>query len=718
MNSYLLLLTLEALVTLVIKINYYLSAGWFSKPTPFGILVLLILCIFTAVPAFFVIFPDTFTAISKFFQKIDNMRKLIPWLSILAMGLITLIIFPQILPKVVFSYLDNQFDVIILFFLIIIQTLILISRDISSKFTRITDLLLNFCSRFYILILFLGLVIGKFILLASNAYVLIAPADGYQYWMMAKQLFSHSLDILSFHHYPPLYSLSISPVFAESTRDSLQNISLINILISSSTLFPIYLLSRIFLSRSQSNLLVLASAINPFQFVYPIFPSSENLYYPLFFWTVYFLISQPKQEKHCLIWDILTGLSIGLSWLTRYQTVVLLPIFLIIWWIKPTGISDGIEIRWTKTKIIHSLVLISVILLCLSFWVIPGLLSGVPFKEMLGFQIEGDVINSSKTFPMLLLWIFVSIAYFCLVAGPVFFTLLSTLFTYKSYKWSPLIIRWIISVLLLAIAFLVTISRHAWLANYNDTEPTRLIGRYVIYLTIILWLTGMILSNTENRTNPKFLILPFILSICLLLISYQVFCNPTWIFTNDAILFLHVDGYTPMFLGWVFFFTIAVCSIGIIIFTKKRFGNLNFYLIFFCILVLNLLSLPDYFDNIMSLENSGRFINEIVDKIINSPDHNYEKGSDVQVYIPETIKHYKEQFEVKGIDTSRYSFNILEKYPPNTQKCEPLLVINISNFEKYGIMSSSRGCKITNKQELISTFSFNNHEYFLASLPQ
>ena len=62
---------------------------------------------------------------------------------------------------------------------------------------------------------------------------------------------------------------------------------------------------------------------------------SENIYYPLFLWAVFFSFN-PNHEgnnKPSIFKNTVFGVILGFMLLTRYTALVQVPAFLFIWWI-------------------------------------------------------------------------------------------------------------------------------------------------------------------------------------------------------------------------------------------------------------------------------------------------------------------------------------------------------------------------------------------------
>jgi hypothetical protein len=126
------------------------------------------------------------------------------------------------------------------------------------------------------------------------------------------------------HQYGPLYPLLISPTFFfEDSQIHFYLVKLINILVYSSGVFPLYLLSRkILASNSWAILIALVGILGPIS-AYSHLVWADPLYYTLIFWSYFYFI---KYLESRTIRDIFySGIFIGFGFLAK-QAAILLPI--------------------------------------------------------------------------------------------------------------------------------------------------------------------------------------------------------------------------------------------------------------------------------------------------------------------------------------------------------------------------------------------------------
>ncbi len=261
-------------------------------------------------------------------------------------------------------------------------------------------------------------------------------------------------------------------------------------------------------------------------------------------------------KKYSWFWMILLGLSIGLLWLTRYQTLTFIPIILLIIWIKPEVGKNEIKIKPSAEKIQNILIVCISMILTFLPWALSGLIHGLTLKQMLGLQIYGNsAIPIGKNISDLLFWNGISMAFFILLAAPVLAVLLQGVTKVGEMVKDLKILIWLIFFGGIAISLFVTLTNHAWRAGYNYPEPTRLLGRYAIYLSVLTWLTAIILYWRLVKINLIKLILVSVSGLFLIGISYLAIHDPNWIFPKNPLFFFYIDGYLPAVNSfWLFHF--------------------------------------------------------------------------------------------------------------------------------------------------------------------
>jgi len=192
--------------------------------------------------------------------------------------------------------------------------------------------------------------------------------------------------------YPPLYPLVIAPAFFFG-NNWYKAILSINVLISSTIIFPIYLIVKRFFSSLLSWFIVLLTVMSGFNVVFPRMLMSENLYLPLFLFCFLLLIWEYKQP----VFDLLFGFLLGLCFLTRYLSLPLIPIFFILKFIQP-WYTKRISFRkiFSLRLLFQRLLIFLGAIVALLPWLIYSKSVGFPLKNAFGFGISGMNLTNSN----------------------------------------------------------------------------------------------------------------------------------------------------------------------------------------------------------------------------------------------------------------------------------------------------------------------------------
>jgi hypothetical protein len=367
-------------------------------------------------------------------------------------------------------------------------------------------------------------------------------------------------------HYPPLYPLLLS--FTYSLQGFTYTvIKLVNALAASSLVFPLYLLARRFLDKKHSLAVIIISSLIPFQFLLPIRLLSENLYFPLLLWAFYLVFTRPADARFRFMWDCLTGFVLGLLYLTRYISLVLIPFLMLIWWVKPfSGVNSILKI--SARKVLHALMVLFIALVTFIPWVNIGLDNHLPLSQMLGFGIAADTNPAQLTLLNLLKWIAFYGAYFVLLAAPLLNLLGIAGSKFKLGNLDDEKNRWFLALLLIMLAFGIAIVRHSWRADYNLELPQRLMGRYVIYFVpffvISAFLAKQLFQKGGFRNLLDFLLRCEVIPLALVSLSYLLVIRGSLLPVNGE--FIHplisIDGYYIKILGPAFFVLLFLIYTG------------------------------------------------------------------------------------------------------------------------------------------------------------
>ena len=211
--------------------------------------------------------------------------------------------------------------------------------------------------------------------------------DRYQYLKMAKSFWFNQVFIVNgefTHKYPPLYPIAISPSFIfDVTIMITRMIRVINAFLSSLIQFPIFYIGKEFINKINSLKISIVISLIASSMLTVFFVMSENLYYPLFILTVLTLYLTVK-NNFSIKFMILSGIFIGLCFLTRYTTIAMIPAVLIFFFFfeyiikKKKVISCGIHAlkNWLFINVVAGIIIFP--------WLVRN---GVHF----GFTINGII---------------------------------------------------------------------------------------------------------------------------------------------------------------------------------------------------------------------------------------------------------------------------------------------------------------------------------------
>lgn len=448
------------------------------------------------------------------------------------------------------------------------------------------------------------------------SYFIASPtmfADELAYFKMAQSFFNNfTFERLGGFtgHYPPLYPILISIAFI--FKDSYINYifaKLINVIISSLVIFPAYFLSREFFTKKKSLWVAILISIIPINFVYSPYILSENLFFPLFLFCVYFAYKSFTNLEYK--WDILTGIFLGLCYLTRFIAISLIPMILFLLIYKMCK-REFIQI---KKKLILFLISFLIVLP----WLIRNVYQfGFGLRKITGYTSE--LIGMEKYFSIIsfLYYPFLYFTYTLLACGIIFFILSflvkngKKIFIFKLISFSSFII-----LMLMASGHnsLVFWDSGSWLQG-------KLMGRYIASifpLFIILGFIGIKKNILEKVSFKKIwwigLIFGVISLIGFKLNSYSLFpinnISLSWLGAFNYILdYLSINKLITSSI-LIFFLPLMILSIY-----KKYFNN--FKKIFtISLIVFSMMSLVAYGINYLNAQEWNELDQMKLGKLIN-----------------------------------------------------------------------------------------------------
>lgn len=528
----------------------------------------------------------------------------------------------------------------------------------------------------------------KLIFITSASYGPTGRGDEMTYFDMAESLYKGFFSIKQTHHYPPLYPLSlvITMVFKGWT---FEGIKFINALLSSSIVFPIYLFSRQFLDQKKSLIVALLTCLIPYHLVFPRRIVSENLFFPLFIWAMYIAFSKPKNKNYHLCWDIMNGAMIGILYLIRYISLALIPSFLLVWWMKPFD-GEKCLFRPGMKKTAYFIILVFAMTAVFSPWIFSAVHEGLPIKLALGFGVASRTTQEQLTFINLLIWIFIYVCYYFIIAAPVLNLLFSSLRNLEYKRWREGFTRLVFQVLVVMGGFFAAVVRHSWRAYYNRNIPSAIMGRYLIGFSAIFIMIGAIELDKFNKEKYKslfgFLITNQILPFMIVVISYLAIIKGEISPMTSNLLKAHgsADGFMVETLGSFFYILIFAIYILINIFLWLKQGKTSQIVFVFGLIVYFVAGLPSYLDTLLDFQTYP-WLAEQISELAPTVDIKSGDFEQISVFLPpnSTSQNRAEIYNglrVRGIDNTIVEINTYGNIS-GIQTDEGFVIVKLANKE-------------------------------------
>lgn len=486
--------------------------------------------------------------------------------------------------------------------------------------------------------LYFGFVIVKLIFISGTSFGPIGRGDEMTYFDMADSFYRGFFSVAQSNHYPPLYPLSImiSLVFKSLTFDG---IKLLNALYSSSILFPVYFITRRFLDAPRSLATAFVSCLIPYHLVFPRRILSENLFFPLFLWTMAITYSLPRSKAFRIQWDLLNGAMLAALYLTRYITLALIPFFILAWWMKPfEGEKSLFKPGWKK--ILYFGFMITAMLAVFSPWLAGGLSEKVPLKFILGFGITARTTPEQLTLPKLLIWVALYACYFILIAAPVLNLLITSLFQIDFKRWRDGFSRWVLQVLVIMGGFYAAVARHSWRAYYNADMPVIIMGRYLIVFSVVYFVIASItlthFKKTLFRSKGQFITYSLLLPIGLVSISYFILIKGMLIQTDGDLLnsLGSVDAFFTEILGGYFLVLLFLIYAVINWLLWKGMNMKAMTALIISLVVYYVIGMPSYTQNILDFQTYP-WLSSRIAKLAPQPDLKSGDSEEITVFMPE-----------------------------------------------------------------------------------
>lgn len=335
-----------------------------------------------------------------------------------------------------------------------------------------------------------------------------AFSDEYFYLKMARSFFfDHSISIhnISVMMYPPLYSMLLSITYFFNDMQVVYFLmKVINALISTSIIFPFFLLAKEFVGDKKALLLAFLIAVLPSNFSFTNYILAENLFYPLVLWCFYFMYKAFTTYRK--IFFYLTGIFMGLSFMTKFNGLFLfaVPLFYLIFNFKNyTKLRKGIFFEIYGGAIFVSM-----------FWFIRN---KIVFGRFFNDKVMADVTSYAvrgNYFLELINWCILYFDYLILASGIIFGVVMIISFV----KWSdkPKEKTFYLLALLFIIFTILMAANHATGLQVYKTPISffsdRPLGRYIDVILPLVFLIGfMNFDRVYSKINKYTIIISLLL---------------------------------------------------------------------------------------------------------------------------------------------------------------------------------------------------------------
>lgn len=272
----------------------------------------------------------------------------------------------------------------------------------------------------------------------------------------------------------------------------------INALVSSTLVFPVWLIARRLLPGRYAAAAAALSLLTAYHSIYPRLILSENAYLPLFMMAAWAVLFAPKDRWRNAV---LTGALAALAYLTRYLGFAAIPIFGLLYQLRPPESSRPMARR--EKFLFHVSAFSGLLLGFLAvfliwqgcyyalrgeFWLHPGPPRGT---GALAHLAAGSLPLTSW-----FVWASLYAAYFILGNAALLTPPLAVLILgfRRRLALSAAEKRLLALAGLCAPAFIALATWHSATSAYNNPVPLYLIGRYLMHLTplmIVLGLAGL-----------------------------------------------------------------------------------------------------------------------------------------------------------------------------------------------------------------------------------
>ncbi len=311
----------------------------------------------------------------------------------------------------------------------------------------------------------------------------------------------------------PLYPLIISISYIGKDMNLVFIfMKIINSIISSLVIFPVWLISKEFLTKRDSLKLAILVSLIPPMFSFSPYIMTENIFFPLFLFSVYLIYKSFTSVAY--LWDILGGVFIGLTILSRMIGLILIPTIFLLWVISKQNKKNMPQFK-------KKCVLLSLLILTLSPWVYIKATTSPDFSidDMIGkyaLNTIKSIESQDQEYPYfrLITRFFIYLGYLILSSLTIFFLYSISIFKKAKENLNLFILSFLYFILLIFI-LIIGANHGNYALNISEIPGHfpykwlggRVIGRYIDAIIPLVFIIGSISFFGGNKISKKLLVL-------------------------------------------------------------------------------------------------------------------------------------------------------------------------------------------------------------------
>jgi 4-amino-4-deoxy-L-arabinose transferase-like glycosyltransferase len=397
--------------------------------------------------------------------------------------------------------------------------------------------------------------------------------DGFIYMKMARSFFQTATFQIyrqPTHQYPPLYPILISPSYVfTDTLSIMKMIRILSVFYSSLIIFPAYFIAKECIDTKKSLLAASIVSIQAGVFVWVFNSVSEIIFYSLFLAAVYFIYKSGFEQGYK--YKLLTGIFIGLCFLSRYTAVIFAPAIFLFYIVTIKNTQKKSWINATILSVKHCLIISIPAGLTVLPWLIRnGNLFGYSLTGILGYakhisQAAERIIAMSDAMSFsqpsttaatttnyilnFIIHAFVDYGIITLSCAILFFVLSIWLLLY-TYKQKKTYLFCLCVLCFLVTFFLIIVD-----SIHNITVPFRLHARYLEPVFALFTILGIVALTKIDRLHQKIIYL-----LLLLCLPFSLLLSNTWGHMGGMISVSYIGVLKNINLYLSKFFTISIKS--------------------------------------------------------------------------------------------------------------------------------------------------------------